>query len=66
MTTHRGTPRHVIYLRLPGNLQELTAHRNFGTKKATSLLLIAICPGGGAGSACDGRATDLPHPIFSS
>lgn len=32
----------------------------------TSLLLIAMCPGGGAGRACDGSATDLPHPIFSS
>lgn len=32
----------------------------------TSLLLMAICPGGGAGSACDGRETDLPQPIFNS
>jgi hypothetical protein len=32
----------------------------------TSLLLMAICPGGGAGNACDGRATDFPHPIFNS
>jgi hypothetical protein len=54
------------FLKKLENSQELTKHRNFGTKEGTSLLLIAICPGGGAGSACDGRETDLPHPIFNS
>jgi hypothetical protein len=45
--------------------QNLIQHKK-ETKEATSLFLIAMCPGGGAGKACDGRATDLPHPIFSS
>lgn len=58
--------RHVIYLKLPKKYKSELHIEIFEMKEATSLFLIAICPGGGAGSACDGRATDLPHPIFSS
>lgn len=60
MPTHAGST----------NNKRLSQHRNFDTtqknKQSTSLFRIAMCPGGGAGSACEGRATDLPHPSFSS